>query len=256
MTRTAEKAYRTHARNGGLLLGTIISPSYVAVAADLADNRNERVVPIVTPDVTGAPAPGFRLDTVVATPIQVTLTGDPQLICTVANIPTHNISIDGLNDSKTFDVQIDISELPPGTSIKGNVMSVRVQINIVPITQDIQFTARIQQVNVRPGLTASLSQQDVLVTLRGTSQELSPINGTNLIALANLASFTGPSGPKPVDIDGQLPSGSPVKVINIDPRSIQVTVTAIPTPTPVPTATALPPTATPTPRPPTSTAPP
>lgn len=242
------KALDTSGREVG---GVTLSPSRVTVTADLTDNRNERVVPVVTPDVTGVPAPGFRLDTVVATPNQVTLAGRPEALRTVANLPTQNISIDGLKESKILDVQLDTSKLPPGTAIKGNVTSVRVQVNIVEITQDIQFQARIQQVNLRPGLTASLSQQDVLVTLRGTSQELGQINGTNLIALVNLASFTGPTGgPRPVPVDVQLPPNSKVTRTNTEPASIQVTITALPTPTPVPTATVAP---IPTPRPPTAT---
>jgi YbbR domain-containing protein len=238
--------------SGREVTGVTLSPSRVTVAADLTDNRNERVVPVVTPDVTGAPAPGFRLDTVVATPNQVTLTGDPQIIRTVPNIPTLPISIDGLNRSKTMSVQLDTSKLPPGATIKDNVTSVQVQVNIVEITQDIAFQVRIQPVNLRPGLQPSLSQPEATITLRGTRQQLDQISGTSVVAIANLASFTGPSAAKPVTIDVQLPTGSSVQIVKVDPPQIQVTVTALATPTPVPTATVPPPI--PTPRPPTSTA--
>jgi YbbR domain-containing protein len=238
--------------SGREVSGVTLSPSRVTVAADLTDNRNERVVPVVTPDVTGAPAPGFRLDTIVATPNQVTLTGDPQVIRTVPNIPTLPISIDGLNQSKAMDVQLDTSKLPPGATIKDNVTSVRVQVNIVEITQDIAFQVRIQPVNLRTGLQPSLSQPEATITLRGTRQQLDQISGTSVVAIANLASFTGPSAAKPVTIDVQLPTGSSVQIVKVDPPQIQVTVTALATPTPVPTATVPPPI--PTPRPPTSTA--
>jgi YbbR domain-containing protein len=235
--------------------GVTLSPSRVTVVADLTDNRNERVVPVVTPDVTGAPAPGFRLDTIVATPNQVTLTGDPQVIRTVPNIPTMPISIDGLNQSKTMSVQLDTAKLPAGATIKDNVTSVQVQVNIVEITQDIAFQVRIQPVNLRPGLQPSLSQPEATITLRGTRQQLDQISGTRVVAIANLASFTGPSTAKPVTIDVQLPTGSAVQIVKIDPPAILVTVTALATPTPVPTATVPPtPTVIPTPRPPTSTA--
>jgi hypothetical protein len=108
---------------------------------------------------------------------------------------------------------------------------------------------------LRPGLQPSLSQPEVTVTLRGTRQQLDQISSTNILALANLASFTGP-GTKPVTIDVQLPTDSPVKAIKVDPPTVQVTVTALATPTPIPTATVPPPTPTPIPtlRPPTSTA--
>ncbi len=239
--------------SGKEVAGVTLSPPRITVAVDLTDNRNERVVPISTADVTGAPAPGFKLDTIVVNPNQVTLMGDPQVIRTIPNIPTQPIVIDGLNQATTLTVPLDTSKLPPGVAIKNNVTSVQVQVNIVEVTQDIAFQVPIQVVNLRPGLqTSLLSQREVNVTLRGTRQQLDQINGTNIVALANLAGFTGPGGPKSVTIEVQLPANSPVKVIKTDPAFIQVTVAAIPTPTPVPTATPIPPTA--TPRPPTATA--
>lgn len=232
--------------SGREVAGVTLSPSRVSVAADLTDLRNTRVVPVNTADVTGAPAPGFKLDQIIVTPNQVTLSGDPQVIRTVPNIPTLPISIDGLNQSKTMDVPLDTSRLPPGVSIKNNVASVQVQVNIVEVTQDIAFQVRIQPVNLRPGLQPALSQPEATITLRGTRQQLDQISGTNVIALANLASFTGPSAAKSVNVEVQLPTGSPVKVVKVDPAFVQVTVTAIATPTPVPTPTVPP---TPTPRP-------
>lgn len=242
--------------SGRDVTGVTISPPRVTVAVDLTDNRNERVVPISTADVTGAPAAGFKLDTIVVTPNQVTLMGDPQVIRSVPNIPTQPIVIDGLNRATTLTVPLDTSKLPQGVTIKNNVTSVQVQVNIVEVTQDIAFQVPVQVVNLRPGLQPSLlSQREVTVTLRGTRQQLDQINGTNIVALANLAGFTGPGGPKSVSIEVQLPSGSPVKVIKTDPAAIDVTVTAIPTPTPVPSPTPIPtPIPTATPRPPTSTA--
>ncbi|MDQ2784717.1 MAG: CdaR family protein [Chloroflexota bacterium] len=237
--------------SGKDVAGVIISPSRVTVAVDLTDNRNERVVPISTADVTGAPAAGFKLDTIVVTPNQVTLMGDPQVIRTIPNIPTQPIVIDGLNQATTLTVPLDMSKLPLGVTIKNNVTSVQVLVNIVEVTQDIAFQVPIQPVNLRPGLQPSLlSQREVTITLRGTRQQLDQINGTNIVALANLASFTGPGGPKSVTVEVQLPSGSPVTVIKTDPPAVDVTVTAIPTPTPVPTPTSVPtPTPLPTPRP-------
>jgi YbbR domain-containing protein len=238
--------------SGREVTGVTISPPRVTVAVDLTDNRNERFVPISTADVTGAPASGFKLDTIVVTPTQVTLMGDPQVIRTVPNIPTQPIVIDGLNQKTTLTVPLDISKLPPGVTIKDNVTSVQVQVNIVEITQDIAFPVPVTPVNLRPGLQSSLDTKQVTVTLRGTHQQLDQINGTNIVALANLASFTGPGGPRSVAVEVQLPATSLVKVIKTDPPAIDVTVTAIPTPTPVPPTPTAAPTA--TPRPPTATA--
>jgi len=116
--------------SGREVAGVTTSPSRVTVTADLTDNRNERVVPVNTADVTGAPAPGYRNVQILVTPPQVTLTGNTQAIRTVPNIPTQPISIDGLSQSKTIDVPLDTSKLPPGVTIKNNVTSVQVQITI------------------------------------------------------------------------------------------------------------------------------
>lgn len=235
---------------GREVAGVTLSPSRVTVAIDLTDNRNERLVPVVTPNVTGAPAPGFQFNRIDITPIQVTLAGNPQAIRTVPNVPTQPISIEGLNQPTTLTVQLDTSKLPAGVTIKNNVTSVQVQIDIREATQDIAFQVPIQPVNLRSGLqVASLTPREATVTLRGTRQQLDQISGTNVIAFANLASFTGPRAAS-VTVEVQLPMGSPVKVVKTDPLTVQVMVTAIPTPTPAPTATA---TVAPTPRPPTAT---
>ncbi len=236
--------------------GVTLSPSHVIIAADITDNRNERTVPVSTADVVGTPAPGYIFNGFGSIP-QVTITGDPQVIRTIVNIPTQPMSIDGLSQNTAITVQLDTTKLPPGVTIKDTITSVQVQANIVEITQDIALKVRIQPVNLRPGLQPALSQAEATITLRGTRQQLDQINGTNIVALANLASFTGPGGPRSITVEVQLPSGSPVKVIKTDPPAIDVTVTAIPTPTPVPTPTPLPtptPAPTVTPRPPTSTA--
>ena len=244
--------------SGREISGVTLSPSRVTVAADITDNRNERTVPVSTADVVGTPAPGYIFNGFGSIP-QVTITGDPQVIRTIVNIPTQPISIDGLSQNTMITVQLDTTKLPPGVTIKDNVTSVPVPANIVEITQDIALKVRIQPVNLRPGLQPALSQAEATITLRGTRQQLDQINGTNIVALVNLASFTGPGGSKSVNVEVQLPSGSPVKVIKTDPPAIDVTVTAIPTPTPVPTPTPIPsptplPTPTATPRPPTATA--
>ncbi len=240
--------------SGREVSGVTLSPSRVAVTADITDNRNERTVPVSTADLVGTPAPGHIFNGFDSIP-QVTITGDPQVIRSIVNIPTQPISIDGLSQNKVITVQLDTTKLPPGVTIKNAVTSVQVQANIVEITQNIDLKVRIQPVNLRPGLQPSLSQAEATVTLRGTRQQLDQINGTNILALVNLAGFTGPSAAKDVPVDIQLPSGSPVQIVKVDPSSIQVTVTALPTPTPIPTSTPRPtPTPTVTPRPPTATA--
>ncbi|MDQ6603564.1 MAG: CdaR family protein [Chloroflexota bacterium] len=240
--------------SGREVSGVTLSPSRVAVTADITDNRNERTVPVSTADVVGTPAPGYIFNGFGSIP-QVTITGDPQVIRSIVNIPTQPISIDGLGQNKVITVQLDTTKLPPGVTIKDTVTTVQVQANIVEITQNIDLKVRIQPVNLRPGLQPSLSQAEATVTLRGTRQQLDQINGTNILALVNLAGFTGPSAAKDVSVDIQLPSGSPVQIVKVDPSSIQVTATALPTPTAIPPPTPRPtPTPTATPHPSTATA--
>ena len=139
--------------SGREVSGVTLSPSRVTVAADLTDNRNERVVPVSTADVVGTPAPGYIFNGFSSLP-QVTITGDPQLIRTILNIPTQPINIDGLKQAATLTVQLDTSKLPSGVTIKDNVTSVQVQANIVEITQDVAIKLPIQPVNSAAGLAA------------------------------------------------------------------------------------------------------
>jgi YbbR domain-containing protein len=227
-----------------------VAPSRVTVTADLTDQRNERSVPVSTADFTGTPAPGYQLDSIAASPSQVTLVGDPQQLRNIPNVATEPISIDGLNQTTTVPARLQTGKLPVGVTIKDNIIQVQVTVNIVEITSTAKFQVPIQTINLRPGLQATLSQREATITLRGTRAQLDQV-GTSIAALVNLGSVTGPGGPTTVNVDVQVPANSGVKIAQVDPPSIQITASAPATPTPVPTAT---PTPRPTTPPPTSTA--
>jgi YbbR domain-containing protein len=221
-----------------------LTPPRVTVTVDLTDQRNERTVP-VNPTFSGTPAAGFQLDSLVPTPSQVTLTGDPQQLRNILNVPTEPVSVDGLKQTTTVTTHLVTSQLPSGITVKGNVSDVQVQINISEITSTAQFKPRVQPINVHAGLQATLVPEDVTVTLRGTREQLNQY-GSSLAALVNLAQYSSPIGPTDVDVTIQLPPNSGLTVDKVEPKSVQVTLTTPPTPTPAPTATPLP---TPTPRP-------
>ena len=138
--------------SGNAVTGVTISPSRVTVTVDLTDQRNERTVPVSTTDFTGTPAPGYQLDSITANPAQVTLIGDPQQLRSIPNVTTESISIDGLNATTTITARLQTNKLPPGVTIKDNIIQVQVTINIVEITSTARFTVPIQPINLRPGL--------------------------------------------------------------------------------------------------------
>jgi YbbR domain-containing protein len=201
---------------GEVVRGVDVEPPTVNVSMNVFKDLRTATVP-VAPDITGDPASGFEVTSVVVTPAVITIEGDPADLATVTTAATQPISIDG----RSADVDIDVPlALPSGVASAG-ASNVHVHIVIRAITQSRNFTAGVSLVGAHADLAYLLPVDRVIVTVSGTQADLDALSGTSILVTADVTSLT--VGTHAVALKVQLPTG--LTVVATSPPNITVEVT-------------------------------
>lgn len=87
---------------------------------------------LVVPDFTGQPAFGFRVKEFSVSPNQVMVRGSSETLSRVSTVATNRLSLEGLTQTKVFEVEIDA----PRGVVWVNPRKVRVRVVIEPIDQE------------------------------------------------------------------------------------------------------------------------
>ncbi len=195
----------------------------IAVARELAN----RTLPVV-PQITGQPAPGYRISSVTVEPLMVTVSGEETTVTQLETAPTEPIDISG----RARDIEATVRfALPEGVSVSGSDM-VRVIVTIVEDTGSRTFSVGFRLEGSGTGCQCAYEydQQVVNVTLGGSVTALGALDPFSLVAIADVSGL-GP-GSHVVPLSVTPPDG--IEVLDISP--LEVTVNAvITTPQPGPT---------------------
>lgn len=97
----------------------------VTVAASLTSRASA-----VLPRVVGTVAPGHQVAGITQSPLTVVLNGPQDLLNTLDSIPTQPVSLNGLQTSRTFTVQI---VTPAGVTATPGTVTVTVTVNTAPL---------------------------------------------------------------------------------------------------------------------------
>ena len=217
-----------------------LEPPTARVLIPVFSDRQSRTLP-VSPVITGTPAPGFEVASVVVTPSVVTVEGDADELVALERIDTEPVSVGGLSSDRTTSVALD---LPAGV-VPLAQDTVEVSVTVRAVTSTRTFEVGLDLVGASSDLVYSPSVDRVLITVGGSVADLDRLDGATLLAQVDVGGL-GP-GEHEVPVTADLPGG--VTLVGASPDSVTVTVTApspAPTPTAAPTATAEP---TPTPTP-------
>jgi YbbR domain-containing protein len=228
---------------GGVITGVDMAPPLVHVEVPVYTNLSNRTVP-VNPVVTGAPAAGFRIASVVVEPLTVTVEGDQDQLQALVSADTAPVPVSGATRNITSDVAF---ALPTGVAVIG-AQTARVTVHIEAVTETRTFPAGIRLDGRNPALQYEPSETQVLLTLFGSTADLDRLGSSAIVISLNVADLD--PGTNIVAVVPSLPSA--ITVAAVSPDTIAVTVTERPTPTPPPTPgpSILPsPAATPTPTP-------
>lgn len=196
-----------------------VQPSVVHVQIPVLANSQTRTLP-VTPNVIGAPAPGFEIASVSVEPLVVTVEGDADQLAALTGADTEPISANGT--TRNIDRRMLLA-LPVGVLPVGNG-TVRVIVTVRPVTATRTFSAGIGLIGARSDRTYSLSTNQVLVTLGGSIGDLDRIEGQTFQVQVEVGGLG--LGKHDVKVVANLPAG--LALVSASPPAITVTVSTAP----------------------------
>ncbi|HEY5521154.1 MAG TPA: CdaR family protein [Candidatus Limnocylindrales bacterium] len=213
--------------NGNQVPSVEIDPQRVHVTIAVAQELSQRTLPVV-PQLTGAPAPGYKVTSITVNPLVVTVSGEAATVSTLENAQTQPIDLTG----RTSDLEAQIGlALPAGLTVSGSD-KVSVVLTIAQDTGTQTFGVGVTLQNEQLGYSYALSSGQVHVTFGGPTTTLASFDATQLVATADVAG-AGP-GDHILRLTVQTPPG--MSLVSIDPPEVTVTISAPPSPSPSPQA--------------------
>jgi len=201
-----------------------LNPRTVHVQIQIGSQLRTRTVP-VNPVITGAPAAGYNVSSIDITPPVVGVRGQADALALLHGAaPTKGISIAGA----TADVSVKVAlSLPSGVDAP-DVTTISIVVHL-----QSQGSSRTVSVGVAPtGALSdriySLSTPSIALTIGGATAALDAFDTSNLVATAAVGGLE--AGVHVVQVSISLPPG--IKMLSMNPSSIQVTVTVPATPAP------------------------
>jgi YbbR domain-containing protein len=217
--------------NGNQVPSVEIDPQRVHVTIAVAQELSQRTLPVV-PQLTGAPAPGYKVTSITVSPLVVTVSGEAATVSTLENAQTQPIDLTG----RTSDLEAQIGlALPAGLTVSGSD-KVSVVLTIAQDTGTQTFGVGVTLLNEQLGYSYALSSGQVHVTFGGPTTTLASFDATQLVATADVAGAA--PGDHTVRLTVQTPPG--MSLVSIDPLEVTVTISAPPSPSPSPSPQAVP----------------
>ena len=201
--------------NGNQVPNIEIDPQRAHVTITVAQQLATRTLPIA-PQLTGTPAPGFRITSVTVDPLVVTVSGEASVVSLLQSAETVPLDVTG----RTSDLEAEVSlALPNGVTVSG-ADTVRIMLSIEQETGTQTFGVGVALSGELAGYSYSVSPDHVNVTLGGPTLNLASLDPASLIATANVADLT--PGTHTVQLDFVPPDG--LDVVSLDPTEVTVTV--------------------------------
>lgn len=229
---TLEREITVQARDaqGNVISGLAISPTVVLVKVPIEQRVGYKDVSIKTM-LKGTAASGYWISNIVVNPSTVTIIGNPDILAKIPGF-VETVPIDVTGATADLSKRAVLS-LPEGVSVLNNE-GVTVQISVTPLFGGQTVRRKIVVQNLKRGQTATVSPDSVEVILSGplpSLQNLAADDVQVVVDVTGLAAGVHQLKPRAIAVPGAL------RVQNIVPDTIQVTLADLSTPTPVPTLT-------------------
>lgn len=203
--------------------GLLLSTDQVQVTIPInesADFANK----VITADVIGQPAPGYRVLGVTIEPSSVLVTGRPTQLALPFRVQTESIDITGLTE--TFESQVSLI-LPEGISLD-SVDEITVTVQIEPFSSTKIYNQPIELLGVNENLEVTIDPDTVRVVLFGPSPVLDTL--TEQEVRVSLDLFGLEPGEYSLEPDVDVPDRG-LELRSIQPSVIEVIITEPMTPT-------------------------
>ena len=213
---------------GGEIRGITIVPPNVRIDVAIEQTILTRSVPLDV-ELLGQPAPGYRVDGVQIQPGVFMVEGSFEVLQAIDSLKLGQVLLDGARASLSV---VRSPSLPPGVSAM-SPEDVDVIVSIAPIQGSTAITVVPRLTGVPTGLRGALGQLVVTVVIEGDLPILNALDARDLRAEVDASGLE--AGVSQVDVLIEAPPG--VRVREVRPPLLELTLEVIATPTPTPTAT-------------------
>jgi YbbR domain-containing protein len=211
------------------VLGVDPSPSQVWITVPITKSEEYREL-LVSVNLTGTVATGYRLANFSIDPQKVTIYGVPEVVAELSGfISTDLVDISDADSDITQRVGL---QLPSGVTLVGET-SVVVDVDVEPVLTTSNFPWRPQILGPDPGLTVTILPESVNVALIGPLALIDAFDPETDLNL-NLSLYGMEAGSYQLE-PSAFSNVLGVRVEGVLPPSLLVEIYPVPTPTPTPT---------------------
>jgi YbbR domain-containing protein len=210
---------------GADVTGTLqLNPRTVHVQIQIGSQLRTQTVP-VSPVITGAPAAGYNVSAIDITPPVVGVRGQADALALLHGVAaTKGISVAGA----TADVSVKVAlNLPSGVDAP-DVTTISIVVHLQSQGSSRTVNVGVAPTGARSDRIYSLSTPSIALTIGGATAALDAFDSSNLVATAPVGDLD--AGIHVVQVSISLPPG--IKMLSMNPSSIQVSVTVPATPVP------------------------
>jgi YbbR domain-containing protein len=170
--------------NGNQVLNVELNPAIARVRVAVAQTLANRTLPVVA-QITGQPAPGYRITSITVSPLVVTVSGEEAVVTQLQTAMTEPIDVSG----RTTDLDAMVGfALPQGASVAGSDQ-VSVSLTIAEETGSQTFRVAVVLTGSQPSLSYMPLVGAVEVTLAGPVRLLDQVDPATLAATADVGAL-------------------------------------------------------------------
>ena len=202
---------------GGEIRGVRLDPTNVKVNVQVIQTTIVRTVPLAV-DVVGVPEPGYRVASVLASPITVQIQGAVQTLQQIEKLQLPSVDVAAARSDIARSLAIP---LPPGVTVLG-AQRATVTVNIRPADGSERTALAVQPLNVGPGLRATVSPVSVAVVLAGPLPALNALIPSD----ARVTVDVGGRGPGSYTLPVKVTVPEGLSAQPVQPETVNVTITS------------------------------
>lgn len=215
-------------KNDDVVENVTLTPDRVEVFQEINQRFGYRTV-IVSVNIEGQVAEGYRLTNITVSPMAVTVySANPQIVNELPGfVETTPLNLDGLKD----DVDVNLSlDLPDGVLVVGDNRNVLVRVSIAAVQSSMPIAnVPIQVIGLSETFSAVLAPEMVTLLVSGPLPILDEINPADIQVVLDLTDYE--IGTYQLEPVVELPSDE-IQVDSIQPGLIDIEIIRAPTPTP------------------------
>jgi YbbR domain-containing protein len=221
-------AIAAYDQTGTIVDGVTLTPNQIEVFQDITQRYGYRNV-IVSVDIEGQVADGYRLTNIAVFPLAVTVfSSNPQFVNELPGyVQTMPLNLDGLKDDVDVSLLLD---LPDGVNVVGDQRTVLVRVSIAAVQTSAPIAnIPIEIIGLAENLKANLAPEMVTILISGPLPLIDSLNSEDIRVYLDLTDYE--VGTYQLQPMVELPSEE-LKLDNIQPELIDIEVIVAPTPTP------------------------